>query len=251
MPCPWLLQRIPAAVALGTILRGRTSEIRLAHRSAFDQQSAMRDVSALTHIIPPQQERSTRFLMRVLEGAERIVRRDGVEGLTMPAVAAEAGVSVGGIYRRFQTKQDLLRAIKDRHLSRSEEAMAEAMDGQLGSLREVVRVFLSTLIRETSPGAESLFAEMMEHKADDPVARARGQAAVERQRAAFARAVEPFRHEITHPDPELAIRMAFMMVVATFMRRVKDGRAGSTIGWSDLRRELARAVVAYLQAPAD
>ena len=80
----------------------------------------MNDVADLTHIIPPQQERSTRVLLKVLEAAETILRRDGAEGLTMPAVALEAGVSVGGIYRRFQTKQDLLRAIKDRHLARSE-----------------------------------------------------------------------------------------------------------------------------------
>jgi len=211
----------------------------------------MSDVSGLTHIIPPQQERSTRFLMRVLEAAERILRRDGAEGLTMPAVALEAGVSVGGIYRRFQTKQDLLRAIKDRHLSRSEEAMANAMDGDLHSLGEVVRVFLSTLIRDTGGGGESLFAVIMEHQGDDPVMRARGQLAVAHQRASFSRAVQPFRREITHPDPDLAVDMAFLMAISTFMRRVKpDGRANSPISWTDLRRELARAMIAYLQAPA-
>lgn len=204
----------------------------------------------MTHIIPPQQERSTRFLMRVLEAAERILRRDGAAGLTMPAVALEAGVSVGGIYRRFQTKQDLLRAIKDRHLGRSEQVMATAMEGDLHSLGEVVRVFLTTLIRDSGAGSESLFGVIMESQGDDGVMRARGQVSVERQRAAFDRALRPFRHEITHPEPDLAIDMAFLIAISVFMRRVKkDALAGSPIGWTDLRRELARAMSAYLQAP--
>ena len=212
----------------------------------------MSDVSDLTHIIPPQQARSTRFLMRVLEAAERILRRDGAEGLTMPAVALEAGVSVGGIYRRFQAKQDLLRAIKDRHLARSEQVMATAMEGELHSLDEVVQVFLTTLIRDSgaSPGSESLFGVILESPCDDAVMRARGQVSAERQRESFAEAMRPFRDQITHPDPELAIDMAFLVAISVFMRQVKmDRRAGSPISWTDLRRELARAMAAYLQAP--
>ena len=211
----------------------------------------MTEISELTHIIPPQQARSTRFLMRVLEAAERILRRDGAGGLTMPAVAQEAGVSVGGIYRRFQTKQDLLRAIKDRHLTRSEHLMDTAMAGDLPSLDEVVRVFLATLIREPGAGSESLFAVILESQGDDPVMKARGLLSVQLQRRAFAQALQPFRDRIAHPDPDLAIEMAFLIAISTFLRRVKpDGRGGSPIGWSDLRRELARAMTAYLQAPA-
>jgi len=210
----------------------------------------MTDVAELTHIIPPQQARSTRFLMRVLEAAEAILRRDGAEGLTMPAVALEAGVSVGGIYRRFSTKQDLLRAIKDRHLSRSDQAMASAMTREATSLAGVVDMFLTTLIMDAPPGSESLFAIIMEAQGPDPVMKARGRASEDGQREAFARALQPFRHEITHPDPDAAIAFAFAMAVAPFMRRVKGhGRGGPAIGWGELRRELARAMTAYLKAP--
>jgi AcrR family transcriptional regulator len=210
----------------------------------------MDDVSDLTHVIPPQQERSTRFLMRVLEAAERILRRDGAEGLTMPAVALEAGVSVGGIYRRFQTKQDLIRAIKDRHLGRSEQLVATAMAGELTSLGEVVRVFLSTLIRDQ--GAESLFGVIMEAQGEDAAMKARGHVCVDRQRQSFARALQPFRAQIRHADPDAAVDMAFFIAISAVIRRMKaQGHGGASIGWGDLRRELARAVIAYLQAPGD
>jgi AcrR family transcriptional regulator len=211
----------------------------------------MSDVADLTHIIPPQQERSTRFLMRVLEAAERILRRDGADGLTMPAVALEAGVSVGGIYRRFQTKQDLLRAIKDRHLSRSDQAMDAAMAREYASLNDVVLQFLTTLIMDSAPGSESLFAIIMEAQGPDPVAKARGAASEEAQRAAFARALQPFRGEIDHPDPDTAIAFAFSMAIATFMRRVKHGaRSVPSLSWGEFRRQLARAMTGYLKGPA-
>jgi AcrR family transcriptional regulator len=210
----------------------------------------MSDVSGLTHIIPPQQERSTRFLMRVLEAAERILRRDGAEGLTMPAVALEAGVSVGGIYRRFQTKQDLIRAIRDRHLGRSEQLVATAMAGELTSLGEVVRVFLSALIKDGGAAPDNLFGVIMEAQGEDGVMKARGQESVERHKASFAAALRPFRGEISHPDPDAAIDMAFLIAISVFMRRVKARGRGGAIAWPDLRRELARAMIAYLQAPA-
>lgn len=204
----------------------------------------------LTHIIPPQQARSQRFLMKVLEGAERILRRDGAEALTMPAVADEAGVSVGGIYRRFSTKQDLMRAIKDRHLTRSEEAMDAAMAAPLASLDDVVNAFVATLIK--GGGSAGLFGAIVESQGTDPVMKARGQVSTERLRAAFGRALAPFRSEIRHADPDAAIDMAFLIAIATFVRRVKDGvRGGARVAaWSDFRRELARAMTVYLEAEA-
>jgi AcrR family transcriptional regulator len=199
----------------------------------------------LSHIIPPQQERSQRFLMRVLEAAEAIVRRDGTEGLTMPAVAAEAGVSVGGIYRRFETKQDLLRAIKDRHLTRSEQAMTEAMAGPHATVAEVVDGFVATLIKG---GGSGLIGLVLENQGTDVVQRGRGQISIERLRAAFADALQPFRGQIRHPDPDAAIRMAFQIGISVFLRRAKEGAKGvaQLPRWSEVRRELARAMVAYL-----
>ena len=207
--------------------------------------------SDLSHIIPPQQERSTKFLMRVLEAAERILRRDGSEGLTMPAVAVEAGVSVGGIYRRFQTKQDLLRAIKDRHLTRSEEAMALAMAAPHASLAAVAETFVATLIK--GGGSQGLFGVIMENRGVDAVMHNRGQISVGRMRAALAAALGPFRDRIRHADPDAAIDMAFLIAISVFMRRAKEGAKGvaKLPPWSDVRRELARAMVAYLEYPAD
>ena len=44
----------------------------------------------------------------LLEAAAAVVRRDGAQALTLDAVAAEAGVSKGGLLYHFGSKRDLL-----------------------------------------------------------------------------------------------------------------------------------------------
>jgi AcrR family transcriptional regulator len=208
----------------------------------------MNDLGDLSHIIPPQQARSQRFLMKVLEAAETIMRRDGVEGLTMPAVAQEAGVSVGGIYRRFQTKQDLLRAIKDRFLTRAEQSVADALDMRNKTLDDVVRNFIDTILKG-GPGAD-LFGLMVESKAQDPSMRDRGNATVGRLRDSLAQALAPHRGEIAHADPDAAIDMAVFILIAAIMRRLRGySSPAERISWSAMRRELSRLVIVYLRTP--
>lgn len=209
----------------------------------------MNDIGELAHIIPPQQARSQRFLLKVLEAAEAILRRNGVEGLTMPAVALEAGVSVGGIYRRFQTKQDLLRAIKDRCLTRAEQSVAGALDGRLKSLDDVVRNFVDTLIK--GGGAGDLFGLVVESKTLDPPMHDRGAATARRLRESLAGALAPYRGEIAHEDVDGAIDMAVFIAISAIMRRLRGHSSpAAAIPWSAMRRELARAITAYLKTPA-
>jgi AcrR family transcriptional regulator len=50
---------------------------------------------------------------RLLDAAAAVVRRDGAKALTLDAVAAEAGVSKGGLLYHFKAKRDLLDAMLD------------------------------------------------------------------------------------------------------------------------------------------
>ena len=63
----------------------------------------------------PQQARSRRTLERLLVAAEELLEECLFEALSMADVAARAGVSVGIIYTRFRTKDDLLPALFARH----------------------------------------------------------------------------------------------------------------------------------------
>src|SRR5256885_10292037 len=59
--------------------------------------------------LAPQQSRSRESLERLLRAATGVLREQGLEGATIPRIAARAGLSPGAVYRRFPDKDALLR----------------------------------------------------------------------------------------------------------------------------------------------
>ena len=62
-------------------------------------------VSFPQRVRPPQQARSRAALQRLLASAEYVLVNGGIDGFTIARVAEHAGVSVGGVYRRFEGKE--------------------------------------------------------------------------------------------------------------------------------------------------
>ncbi len=58
-----------------------------------------------------RQARAKQRSRQLLEAAARLMEREGSQGVSMQALAAEAGVSVGLIYRYFGSKDDVLLAV--------------------------------------------------------------------------------------------------------------------------------------------
>jgi AcrR family transcriptional regulator len=57
----------------------------------------------------------------LLDATERLIQREGVNALTLDAVAAEARVSKGGLLYHFESKEGLVKALVDRLVARFEE----------------------------------------------------------------------------------------------------------------------------------
>jgi AcrR family transcriptional regulator len=53
---------------------------------------------------------------KLLEAAGAVIRRDGAQALTLDAVAAQAGVSKGGLLYHFASKRELLDGLVERWL---------------------------------------------------------------------------------------------------------------------------------------
>jgi AcrR family transcriptional regulator len=66
---------------------------------------------------------------RLLEAAGAVIRRDGAQALTLDAVAAEAGVSKGGLLYHFGSKRDLLDGLVERWLDEFQEDIDAAGPG--------------------------------------------------------------------------------------------------------------------------
>ena len=62
---------------------------------------------------PPQQARSRRTLVRIVEASRTVIAERGRERLTVQEVVARARVSVGSFYARFAGREELLRYLDD------------------------------------------------------------------------------------------------------------------------------------------
>ena len=64
----------------------------------------------------PVQSRSLHTVQRVLDAASSLLQQMPLEEVTTTRIAAEAGLSIGGLYRFFPDKQTIIDAIAVRHV---------------------------------------------------------------------------------------------------------------------------------------
>ncbi len=104
---------------------------RLATRPARAYRSELREAQA----------EETRA--RILDATMRVMAT-GVAGLSVPAVAREAGVSVPTVYRHFRTKRELLAAVYP-HAARRSGLDTIADPRSLDELRPIIRAVVDRL----------------------------------------------------------------------------------------------------------
>ena len=96
-----------------------------------------------------RQARATHRTTQLLDAAARLMERDGSQAVSMQAIAAEAGVSVGLIYRYFGGKDDLLLAVitgvLDEFASRVPEAIAAAGKDPVRQLAAAFRAYCEVI----------------------------------------------------------------------------------------------------------
>lgn len=66
---------------------------------------------------------------RILDAAGRILVRDGSDGFTIAAVAKEAGVSKGGLFYHFESKDQLIAGLIQHYVSGFDQLIAQAGAG--------------------------------------------------------------------------------------------------------------------------
>lgn len=88
---------------------------------------------------------------KILDCAERVVVRDGVSHLTLEAVAAEAGMSKGGLLYNFRAKDDLIRGMVERLIDQMEAEMARLVKADPEPKGQLMRAYLGA----SFPGPDS------------------------------------------------------------------------------------------------
>ena len=208
--------------------------------------------------LPAKQARSRQTLKDLLTATAQILDEKGLEGATIPRIAARASLTPGAVYRRFQDKDALMRTLSLEVLRSAAERSEKVLtpDAAAGkSLADLARHIVSTTLESYRKHAGLLRALHDFGKSHPNAAFRQSVDEIEiRNYRCIARFVLSQREEIRHPHPESAVNFALMLVGLT-IREVLLLDATSRL-WNlllpkdddALVRELVRTFLAYLGA---
>ncbi len=87
--------------------------------------------------------RSTICVDKLLDAAQTVVLQGGAASITLDAVAAEAGVSKGGLLHHFPSKEKLIEAMVVRIVAEWRQDVMDAIEAQPHGPGRVARAFLA------------------------------------------------------------------------------------------------------------
>lgn len=167
-------------------------------------------------VLPALQQRSRKTLERLLKAAIDVLNAEGLDGATMPRIAARAGMTPGSIYRRFPDKDALLKEVFLRMLEGNYQGsqqffMPDYWEGK--SLAAICRFMIETTLKGHSRhrGLLRAFTSFTLQHPDTAFVRT-----CEDLQWKTSRAVGDLfltrRSEMHHPDPESAVPFALLMI---------------------------------------
>jgi AcrR family transcriptional regulator len=221
----------------------------MARRDADPTSEAAVEESTIA-VQPPQQERSRASFERVIQAATSLLEEGGYDGFTLAEVSKRANVSIGSIYARVKSKDDLFYVIQDRYMTVSENR-PRLQDADLWSDLDAHAAIVGIVdeIGELFKLNERLLRVFMHRGIVDDVVAARSSSSISQFHDEIVAILLTKRDEIVHEDPELAIDVAFRMAWGTLARQIMywpTFESKRTVPWDTLVHELGRACVAYL-----
>lgn len=199
----------------------------------------------------PRQQRSQASFERMIAAAEELLRERGNDDFTLQEVGKRGKVSIGSIYCRFDSKDDLIRAVQAQVLEAVNadqlRVIAEA-DAQATNLRELVPLLVNGIANVLRHHAD-LMRPMMLRATTDPIVSAAGKKSYAEVADRVQAMMLAHRDEIKQPDPERAVHSAYRVIYAAIARYLGFGSA-TTAGWEGdwdiLTQDLGTMCAAFL-----
>jgi AcrR family transcriptional regulator len=199
---------------------------------------------------PPQQSRSQETLDRILDAAEHVLEEKAFGEATLAEIMERAGVTVGAFYRRYPDKGALLRHLDERFFG---EMMARAdvtlsPDRWPGAgAREIIDHFSVEAVEVYSSRRGLLRSVFLRARTDAVLQQSAYQVNshfIGRLRALLL----PLKDQMTHPDPERAIELGFMMTIGALRELVVFGEVWPSppAATAALAAEIGRMYSGYL-----
>lgn len=202
----------------------------------------------------PQQGRSRASYERMLTAAEKLMVKRGNEDFTLTEVSKVGKVSIGSIYLRFDSKDDLIRAVHARVLARIEhdqEVMLADVQAHGTTLDEFSSRFVEAyaeLLKSYSP----VLRPIMFRAINDSATSQTGRGFAEKLQSEVQRQIMQFSAEFGRNDHDRLAENAFRMIYCTLARYLGLGsspEAANEGNWEELKEDLAIMCPAFLRAP--
>lgn len=206
--------------------------------------------------LEPQQARSRESLRKLQKAAAEVLGQHGIEGTTIPRIAAHAGLTPGAVYRRFSDKDALLESVILGFLERQDERLRAGLTLEMAA-QIPLPVFAGQLIHSL----------VVTYRANAALLRAMRQFVRGKVNTDFRKKVSRFEvrayeylvelllasaQDIRHPAPKMAVSLGMMMVISTLQElliEVSDTRAWKGLlpqNDRTLKDELTRSFLSYL-----
>lgn len=204
------------------------------------------------HARRPKQSRSRESFDRVIEAATELLRERGAQALTLAEVSRRSKVSIGSIYCRVKSKDDLIRVVHARVLASMEQEFAAIINGirrKRLPLHELVPLMVHELAQYLRRHT-ALLSAFIERGAQDPVIASVGRKAHAQTALDFRLLLLERQSEFVHPDPERAAASCFTIVYGALARYLGLGgnrESGAGEGdWKQLIDDLGLMSLAFL-----
>ncbi len=167
-------------------------------------------------VLPAHQDRSRKTLARLLKATAEVLNKEGLEGATVPRIAARAGLTPGTIYRRFPDKDALLREVCLRMLDQNYRNGKELLKPERWKdkpLAEMCRRVIEMTLQGHSVHRGLLRALTfftLQHP--DPAFVRKTEELEWRVFRAVSDLLLSRRDQMRHPDPESAVPFAMLMI---------------------------------------
>lgn len=143
-------------------------------------------------------EHRARRLRTLLDAARALVAEEGIEALSLAALARRVGLSRPGLYEYFRSKDDLVAAIVEEELPRWASAVDAALAGAAG-LDGKVEAYIRAQLEVMTDGRHAAAVALAEHALAEP--------ALERIRAGHTQLLRPLTAALAEAGvPEPALR---------------------------------------------
>lgn len=201
---------------------------------------------------PAQQARSRQTEHRILQAALKTLGDLGEEGITMAAVSERAGVSVGSIYRRFGSREDLLVAMTNEFATTFSQTIHDKLDAAPPNATdspEHIIAYATTVLARNFERHSKEFGRLLLMGLADPKIFAEGQKASIVGGGAYGAFILRARHAIRRPDPDAAVDYTYRLIYAMCSHRITQGpslESRRSLGWGRLIDELIEMNIAYL-----